>query len=197
MSFGQMRWFTAIIKARSDGIRKGDRPAEPLELIVRGYFGSGEYFEEKVLLINYDQSIDVKTVKKALSQTKWRKKSTTGKTASQPDADATGDALVEHLRHQLERDPLDRFPAMDAKTLNFIGELALGEADSGTFTPRQLAEKFHAHLENIFWNRVCDKDGSRSNMIGCLETSLTMTSFSGVASKKYPGYIPFGTVLIK
>jgi len=42
---------TAIIKARSEGINKGDSPSYPLELIVRGHSKDGEYYEETVLRI--------------------------------------------------------------------------------------------------------------------------------------------------
>jgi len=42
---------TAILKARSEGRKKGDSPAEPLELIVRGHWKDEEYFEEKILRI--------------------------------------------------------------------------------------------------------------------------------------------------
>lgn len=40
---------TAIIKARSEGIRKGDRPSEPLELIIRKT-DEGEGFREETVL---------------------------------------------------------------------------------------------------------------------------------------------------
>ncbi len=42
---------TAIIKARSDGVKKGDAPSAPLELIVRGYSKDDVYFEETTLRI--------------------------------------------------------------------------------------------------------------------------------------------------
>ena len=48
---------TAIIKARSEGIKKGDRPSDPLELIVRGHSKDGEYFEETVLRIPPDHVV--------------------------------------------------------------------------------------------------------------------------------------------
>jgi hypothetical protein len=46
---------TAIIKARSEGIKKGDRPDYPLELIVRGFDEEGHLREEKVLRIDPQQ----------------------------------------------------------------------------------------------------------------------------------------------
>ncbi len=59
---------TAIIKARSEGIRKGDRPSDPLELIVRGHSEDGEYFEEKILRIPFSDSVTPKLVRDALSR---------------------------------------------------------------------------------------------------------------------------------
>lgn len=59
---------TAIIKARSEGIKKGDVPSDPLELIVRGYRKDGEYFEEKILRIPPEQNITPKQIKEALSK---------------------------------------------------------------------------------------------------------------------------------
>ena len=40
---------TAIVKARSDGIRKGDHPREPLKLIIRRVRRDGEFEEEEVM----------------------------------------------------------------------------------------------------------------------------------------------------
>lgn len=71
---------TAIIKARSEGIKKGDRPSDPLELIVRGHSKDGEYFEETVLRIPSDHAItwrqieDVLAKRKPEPQKKKRKK---------------------------------------------------------------------------------------------------------------------------
>ena len=72
---------TVIIKARSEGIKKGDRPSEPLELIVRGHTKDGEYFEEKILRIPNDQTVTTKAIEAALAQSskaakKPKKKST-------------------------------------------------------------------------------------------------------------------------
>jgi hypothetical protein len=188
---------TAIIKARSEGIKKGDRQTDPLELIVRGHHKNGEYFEEKILRIPHDEIVKEKLIEKALSQSEWVKKATTKKAAAKSKHDEAERVLIESISRRFEEDPLDRYPVMDFKTLNLIGEVALGETDSGTFTPYQLAEGFHAHLEKTFWNKVCDEDGSRSNMVGCLETALKTTDFRGTTSKKFPGFISIGTVLIK
>jgi hypothetical protein len=59
---------TTIIKARSEGIKKGDRPSDPLELIVRGYRKDGEYFEETVLRIPPHQNITPKQIEDTLSK---------------------------------------------------------------------------------------------------------------------------------
>lgn len=61
---------TAVIKARSDGIKRGDRPSDPLELIVRGHSRSGEYFEENILRIPSDQIVSAKQIDDALSKQK-------------------------------------------------------------------------------------------------------------------------------
>jgi hypothetical protein len=61
---------TAIIKARSDGIKKGDRPSDPLELILRGHSKDGEYFEETVLRVPPEQLITPKQIEDALAKRK-------------------------------------------------------------------------------------------------------------------------------
>jgi len=61
---------TAIIKARSEGIKKGDRPSDPLELIVRGHSKGGEYFEETVLRIPAEHVITPKQIEDALAKKK-------------------------------------------------------------------------------------------------------------------------------
>ncbi|MGC2832091.1 MAG: hypothetical protein WB994_20810 [Candidatus Acidiferrum sp.] len=49
---------TAIIKARSEGIKKGDHPSEPLELIVRRVHDAQEFREETVLRIGHKDAVD-------------------------------------------------------------------------------------------------------------------------------------------
>ena len=61
---------TAIIKARSEGIRKGDRPSDPLELIVRGHTKDGEYLEETILRIPSDHSVTAREIADALAKQK-------------------------------------------------------------------------------------------------------------------------------
>jgi hypothetical protein len=64
-----------IIKARSEGIRQGDGPSDPLELIVRGHSKDGEYFEETVLRIPPDHPITPRQIEDVLA----KKKSETAK----------------------------------------------------------------------------------------------------------------------
>lgn len=59
---------TTIIKARSEGIKRGDRPSDPLDLIVRGHFKDGEYFEEKILRIPPEQNITINQIEDALNK---------------------------------------------------------------------------------------------------------------------------------
>jgi hypothetical protein len=61
---------TAIIEARSQGIKKGDRPSDPLELIVRSHSKDGEYFEETLLRIPPDHPITPREVEKILAKAK-------------------------------------------------------------------------------------------------------------------------------
>jgi hypothetical protein len=71
---------TAIIKARSEGIKRGDRPADPLEVIVRGHSRDGEHTEERIMRIAAGTIITPKQLKDAfpketkLAPTKRRKK---------------------------------------------------------------------------------------------------------------------------
>jgi hypothetical protein len=54
----------AILKARSEGIKKGDHPTAPLELIVRSVYKEGEYKEETVLQIGHHDTVDRKMIEK-------------------------------------------------------------------------------------------------------------------------------------
>jgi hypothetical protein len=60
---------TAIIKARSDGIKKGDRPAEPLELIVRRVDDGHEYREETVFRIGHAEPVDAEAIERQGDET--------------------------------------------------------------------------------------------------------------------------------
>jgi len=53
---------TAIIKARSEGIKRGDHPSEPLELIVRRTHNEQEVREEIVLKIGHNEHVDRKAI---------------------------------------------------------------------------------------------------------------------------------------
>jgi len=57
---------TAIIKARTDGIKRGDRPSEPLELVVRGFDEDGKLKEERILKIDSWHDVNGDLIEKAL-----------------------------------------------------------------------------------------------------------------------------------
>jgi hypothetical protein len=57
---------TAIIKARSEGIKKGDSPSDPLELIVRRAHDAQEFREETVLRIGHKDTVDEARVEQQL-----------------------------------------------------------------------------------------------------------------------------------
>jgi hypothetical protein len=58
-----------IIKARSEGIKKGDRPSEPLELIVRFFDKDEKLFEERILHIDFKEIPDKDIIQRLLNQT--------------------------------------------------------------------------------------------------------------------------------
>jgi len=61
-----------IVKARSEGIKRGDRPAEPLEIIVRGHMKDCEYVEEKILRIPAGTTITARQLQEVFpSKTKF------------------------------------------------------------------------------------------------------------------------------
>jgi len=62
---------TAIIKGRAEGIKRGDRPSEPLELIVRRMDERG-YKEEIVLRVPSDTVIDSALIAGALTESLGR-----------------------------------------------------------------------------------------------------------------------------
>lgn len=58
----------AIIKARSEGAKKGDRPDNPIELIVRGFGDDGKINEEIVLKCDsWDEPVE-EIIEKALKK---------------------------------------------------------------------------------------------------------------------------------
>lgn len=56
----------AIIKARGEGVRRGDRPSEPVELIVRRFDGS--VAEETVLRVGVRDAVDREDVARRLEE---------------------------------------------------------------------------------------------------------------------------------
>lgn len=48
----------AIIKARSEGVKNGDRPDEPVEVIVRRVGEGDKFVEEKVLRIGHNKPVN-------------------------------------------------------------------------------------------------------------------------------------------
>ena len=57
---------TAIIKARSEGIRKGDHPSEPIELTVRRANEGDNFREEIVVRVGHNDRVDGQAIEKAL-----------------------------------------------------------------------------------------------------------------------------------
>jgi len=59
----------AIIKARPEGQKQGDRHRDPIELTVRGFRSEGEYCEEVVMQFSPEDSIDSDQIGKLLNTT--------------------------------------------------------------------------------------------------------------------------------
>lgn len=59
---------TAIIKARSEGIKKGDSASAPVELIVRRVIMDDKIIEEKVLRFDYKDEVNTEQIEKALKK---------------------------------------------------------------------------------------------------------------------------------
>jgi len=59
---------TAIIKARSEGVKKGDRPNDPLELIIRRVEDGTGFHEEIVLRIGHNDPVDSKVIEKQIAE---------------------------------------------------------------------------------------------------------------------------------
>jgi hypothetical protein len=59
---------TAIIKARSDGVKKGDHPDAPLELIIRRVDDGREFREETVVRIGHSDPVDPKLIEKQIAE---------------------------------------------------------------------------------------------------------------------------------
>lgn len=59
---------TTIIKARSESVKKGDSPCEPVELIVRRVCKDGEFREEKLLRFSHRDHVDKKAIDQKLHE---------------------------------------------------------------------------------------------------------------------------------
>lgn len=59
---------TTIIKARSEGIRNGDRPSDPLVLIIRGIGPDREFHEDELLRIDSHQPPTDQTIEDELTK---------------------------------------------------------------------------------------------------------------------------------
>ena len=59
---------TAIIQARSEGVKKGDRPNDPLELIVRSIDDQSGFREETVLRIGHSDPADPDLIEKQVAE---------------------------------------------------------------------------------------------------------------------------------
>jgi len=57
-----------IIKARSEGIKRGDHPSDPLELIVRRVQKNGEFEEETILRIGHQEIIKPEVIDEHLKK---------------------------------------------------------------------------------------------------------------------------------
>ena len=62
-----INFITAIIKARSEGIKKGDGPSEPLEVIVRRVHCDNEFREETVVRFGHSDAIDEVKIEQKLT----------------------------------------------------------------------------------------------------------------------------------
>lgn len=58
---------TAIVKARAEGIKKGDGPSAPVEIIVR-LVDDREYHETKVIQLDPTDRVDAELIERALNQ---------------------------------------------------------------------------------------------------------------------------------
>jgi len=68
LSAAVINLIVSILKARSDGIKAGDRPREPLELVVRTSRPGEGVVEEKVLRSNPDDPVQAAVVGTALNE---------------------------------------------------------------------------------------------------------------------------------
>lgn len=59
---------TTIIKARAEGAKKGDRPADPLEVIVRRADDGQQYREEVILRIGHTEHVDAAAIEQQIEK---------------------------------------------------------------------------------------------------------------------------------
>jgi hypothetical protein len=57
-----------IIKARSEGIKRGDHRSNPVELTVRKVITDGQIIEEKVLRFDHKDKVNADQIEKALKK---------------------------------------------------------------------------------------------------------------------------------
>ena len=63
-----INFIVTIMKARSEGIKKGDHPSAPLELIVRRVQKDGEFKEETILRIGHQEIIKPDVIEEHLKK---------------------------------------------------------------------------------------------------------------------------------
>jgi len=68
LAAGVINLITAIIKARSEGAKRGDRHDYAVELIVRGFRDEGKVTEEVVLRFDSHDPVDREIIEKALNE---------------------------------------------------------------------------------------------------------------------------------
>jgi hypothetical protein len=61
-----MRWWPKRRRGESEGIKKGDSPSAPVELIVRKVIADDKIIEEKVLRFDYKDEVNTEQIEKAL-----------------------------------------------------------------------------------------------------------------------------------
>lgn len=59
---------TEILKARQEGISKGDHPNNSLKVIVRGFDKKGRLREEEIVEVNSSELLDKKTIERTLNK---------------------------------------------------------------------------------------------------------------------------------
>ncbi len=59
---------TTIIKARAEGIKAGDGPSAPLELIVRRVDRGSEFHEQVVLRVGHTEPLDEKVIEQRINE---------------------------------------------------------------------------------------------------------------------------------